>query len=48
MQELKEALIRVWNGIEIPVLEKSIDLVTNRVIEVIKMKGYPNRYWPYH
>ena len=40
MQELKEALIQVWNGIEIPVWKKSFDSVPNRINEVIKMKSY--------
>ncbi|CAF3909144.1 unnamed protein product [Rotaria magnacalcarata] len=43
-KELKEALLRVWNNIEVPVLKKLVDSVPNQLHEVIKMKGYPTRY----
>lgn len=42
--ELKEALIRVWNNIEQPVLKKLVDSVPNRLHELIKAKGYPTKY----
>ena len=38
-KKLKEALNRIWNGIEMPVLKKLVDSVPNRLHEVIKMKG---------
>ena len=42
--ELKESLIEVWHGIELPTLEKLVDSVPNRLNEVIRTKGYPTRY----
>jgi hypothetical protein len=43
-KELKEALSRVWYGIEKQVLKKLVDSVPNRLNEVIRMKGHPTRY----
>ena len=43
-KDLQECLIRVWNGIEKPVLKKLVDSVPNRLNEVIRMKGYSTRY----
>ena len=42
--ELKESLIEVWYGIELPTLKKLVDLVGNRLNEVIRTKQYPTRY----
>ena len=42
--ELKESLIEVWYGIELPTLKKLVDSVGNRLNEVIRTKGYPTRY----
>ena len=42
--ELKESLIKVWHGIELPTLKKLVDSVPNRLNEVIRTKGYPTRY----
>ena len=42
--ELKESLIEVWHGIELPTLKKLVDSVGNRLNEVIRTKGYPTRY----
>ena len=42
--ELKESLIEVWHGIELLTLKKLVDLVPNRLNEVIRTKGYPTRY----
>ena len=42
--ELKESLIEVWHGIELPTLKKLVDSVPNRLNEVIRTKGYPTRY----
>ena len=41
--ELKESLIEVWHGIELPTLKKLIDSVLNRLNEVIQTKEYPTR-----
>ena len=43
-KELKEALNRVWNGIQKGTLKKPIDSVPNRLNEVLRMRGYPTRY----
>ena len=43
-KDLQEYLIRVWNGIEKPVLKKLVDSVPNRLNGVIRMKGYSTRY----
>ena len=42
--ELKESLIEVWYGIELPTLKKLVDSVGNRLNEVIRTKEYPTRY----
>ena len=42
--ELKESLTRVWKRVEKEVLKKLVDLVPNRLNEVIRMKGGPTRY----
>ena len=42
--ELKESLIEVWHGIELPTLKKLVDSVPNLLNEVIRIKGYPTRY----
>ena len=42
--ELKESLIEVWHGIELPTLKKLVDSVANRLNEVIRTKEYPTRY----
>ena len=42
--ELKESFMDVWHGIELPILKKLVDLVPNRLNEVIRTKGYPTRY----
>ena len=42
--ELKESLIEVWHGIELPTLKKLVDSVGNRLNEVIRTRGYPTRY----
>ena len=43
-KELKESLLRVWSGIENEILKKLVDSVSNRLNEVIRMKGYPTKY----
>ena len=43
-KELKEALTRVRNDIEVPVFEKLVNLVPNRLHEVMKMKRFSTRY----
>ena len=42
--ELKESLIEVWHGIQLPNLKKLVDSVPNRLNEVIRTKRYPTRY----
>ena len=42
--ELRESLIEVWHGIELPTLKKLVDSVPNRLNEVIQTKGYSTRY----
>ena len=42
--ELKESLIEVWHGIELPPLKKLVDSVPNHLNEVIRTQGYPTRY----
>ena len=42
--ELKEALSRLWNGIEKGTLRKLVDSVPNRLNEVLRMRGYLIRY----
>ena len=41
---LKEALLRVWHSIGKDVTKKLVDLIPNRLNEVILMKDYPTRY----
>ena len=43
-KELKEALSRVWNGIEKGTLKKLVDSVPNRLNEVLRMRVYPTKY----
>ena len=43
-KELKEALSRVWNGIQKRTLKKLVYSVLNRLNEVPCMRGYPTRY----
>ena len=43
--ELKESLIEVWHGIELPTLKKLVNSVPKRLNEVIRTKGYPTRYY---
>ena len=43
-KELKEALSRVWNGIEKRTLTKLVDSVPIRLNEALCMRGYPTRY----
>ena len=42
--ELKQALLRVWQGIGQDVTKKLVNSVPNRLNEVIRMNGYPTRY----
>ena len=42
--ELKQSLLRVWQGIGTDVTKKLVDSVPNRLNEVIRMNGYPTRY----
>ena len=42
--ELKESLIGVWHGIELPILKKFVDSIPSRLNEVIRTQGYPMRY----
>ena len=43
-KELKEALSLVWNGIEKGLLKKLVYSVPNRLNEVLRMRGCPERY----
>ena len=43
-KELKESLIEVWHGIELPTLKKLVDSVPNRLNQVIRTKEYSTRY----
>lgn len=43
-RELREALMKVWEGIEKDVVKKLVNSVPNRLNELIRMKGYPTRY----
>ena len=43
--ELKQSLLRVWYGIGTDVTKKLVNSVPNRVNEVIRINGYPTRYW---
>ena len=43
-KELKEALSRIWNGIEKGTLKKLVDSVSICLNEVFRMRGYPTRY----
>ena len=43
-KSLQECLTRVWYGIEQPALKKQVDLVPNRLNEVVRMKGYATGY----
>ena len=42
--ELKQALLRVWQGIGQDVTKKLVNSVPNRLNEVIRMNDYPTRY----
>ena len=42
--ELKQCLLRVWQGIGTDVTKKLVDSMPNRLNEVIRMNGYPTRY----
>ena len=44
-KELKEALSRVWKGIEKGTLKKLVDSVPNRLNEVLRMRAYPTRHY---
>ena len=43
-RELKEAVLRVWQGIGSDVTKKLVDSIPNRLYEVIRMKGFPTKY----
>ena len=42
--QLKESLIKVRHGIELSTLKKLVDLVLNRLNEIIRIQGHPMRY----
>ena len=42
--ELNEYLTRIWKSIESRVCKKLVYSVSNRLHEVLQMKGYPTRY----
>ena len=44
-KELREALSRVWNEIEKGTLKKLVDSIPNHLNEVLRMRGYPTRYY---
>ena len=44
-KELREALNRVWNEIEKGTLKKLVDSVPYRLNEILRMRGYPTRYY---
>ena len=44
LQEIELQLTQEWNNIELSVLEKLVDSVSNRLYECVKMKGYPTKY----
>ena len=41
----KQALLKVWYNIGNDVTKKFVDSVPNGLHEVIRMNGYPTRYW---
>ena len=43
-RELREALMRVWEGIGKDVAKKLVNSVPNRLNGLIRMKGHPTRY----
>ena len=43
-KDLKEALLRTCHSIGKDVTKKLVDSISNRLNEVIRMKGYPTRY----